>query len=210
MAHPPPGDPGDDGISDGDLAALDFGAAADDDTRETDLGVILGDYSSDGGDVDAATDDDPIAAFPSPGFAGADGHADDAAAPLFTVANPPGTVTVTTFLDGRVHRVDEQPQLGGEAAVHDEQRDQDDDDAGDLQVEPAAVVEHPRQPDALEHRRRLGEPERYAIVGLIQIHGVREFVSRARCNYETKRRFACMYDSYHSVYGECGLTFCYR
>ena len=122
MAHPPPGDPGDDGISDGDLAALDFGAAADDDTRETDLGVILGDYSSDGGDVDAATDDDPIAAFPSPGFAGADGHADDAAAPLFTVGNPPGTVTVTTFLDGRVHRVDLAPPAAtmAESALADE------------------------------------------------------------------------------------------
>ena len=107
MAHPPPGDPGDDGNPDGDLAALDFGAAADGDASETDLGVILGDYSSDG--VDAVTDDDPIAAFPSPGFGAGDGHVDDAAAPLFTVANPPGTVTVTTFLDGRVHRVDLAP-----------------------------------------------------------------------------------------------------
>jgi hypothetical protein len=27
-------------------------------------------------------------------------------APLFTVTNPPGTVTVTTFMDGRVQRID--------------------------------------------------------------------------------------------------------
>ncbi len=32
--------------------------------------------------------------------------ADEVAAPMFTVTNPPGTVTVTTYLDGRVHRVD--------------------------------------------------------------------------------------------------------
>lgn len=120
MAHLPPGDPGDDGNPDGDLAALDFGAAADDDAPETDLGVILGDYPGDGGDIDAVTDDDPIAAFPSPGLG--DGHADDAAAPLFTVGNPPGTVTVTTFLDGRVHRVDLAPATAtmAESALADE------------------------------------------------------------------------------------------
>jgi hypothetical protein len=38
---------------------------------------------------------------------------DDSAAaevPLFTVANPPGTVTVTTFMDGRVNRIDLSPK----------------------------------------------------------------------------------------------------
>lgn len=82
MAHPPPGLP-DDGDHD-DLAALDFSAAGSD-VGETDLGEILGDYPS---DIDAS---DPAV---------------DGSAPLFTVTNPPGTVTVTTYMDGRVHRVD--------------------------------------------------------------------------------------------------------
>jgi hypothetical protein len=30
--------------------------------------------------------------------------------PLYTVTNPPGTVTVTTFMDGRVHRIDLSPK----------------------------------------------------------------------------------------------------
>ena len=80
MAHPPPGLP-DDGDHD-DLAALNFSAAGSD-VGETDLGEILGDYPTDV-DLDAP----------------------DPAGPLFTVTNPPGTVTVTTYMDGRVHRVD--------------------------------------------------------------------------------------------------------
>jgi ESX secretion-associated protein EspD/H len=40
----------------------------------------------------------------------ADTHdVDDSHGPLFTVANPPGTVAVTTYLNGRVHRVDLAP-----------------------------------------------------------------------------------------------------
>ncbi|MCV7278821.1 YbaB/EbfC family DNA-binding protein [Mycolicibacterium flavescens] len=34
-------------------------------------------------------------------------------APVFTVTNPPGTVTVSTFMDGRVHRI----ELSGRAAA---------------------------------------------------------------------------------------------
>lgn len=30
--------------------------------------------------------------------------------PLFAVTNPPGTVTVSTFMDGRVHRIDLSPK----------------------------------------------------------------------------------------------------
>lgn len=41
------------------------------------------------------------------------GTADDTAMPLFTVTNPPGTVTVTTYFDGRVHDV----ELSANAAV---------------------------------------------------------------------------------------------
>jgi len=98
VVHSPPGPP-EEGDHD-DLAALAFGAAGSD-PGETDLGEILGDYGTgalpeDGGD-DATGD----ALFPP----GADIHA-ETEMPLFTVTNPPGTVTVTTYMDGRVHRVD--------------------------------------------------------------------------------------------------------
>lgn len=36
---------------------------------------------------------------------------DDVAVPLFTVTNPPGTVTVTTFMDGRVQQIDLSPKV---------------------------------------------------------------------------------------------------
>jgi hypothetical protein len=84
-----------------DLAALDFSAAGDAE-GETDLGVILGDYV---GDYVAAAEGDAPTRAPSL-TAGAD---DDGAMPMFTVTNPPGTVTVTTYMDGRVHQVDLSP-----------------------------------------------------------------------------------------------------
>jgi hypothetical protein len=89
VVHPPPGLP-DDGDHD-DLAALDFSAAGSD-AGETDLGEILGDYPA--ADPGAP---DPILDV-------------DGSGPMFTVTNPPGTVTVTTYMDGRVHRVDLSPQ----------------------------------------------------------------------------------------------------
>jgi len=76
---------------------LDFSAAGVD-AAETDLGVILGDY--------APEDPDPLQTPES--FA--DNDADDEVMPTFTVTNPPGTVTVTTFMDGRVHQVDLSPK----------------------------------------------------------------------------------------------------
>lgn len=98
MANPPPGDP--DGIRD-DLAALDFSVAGDD-GGETDLGEILGDYSSiDPGEPELLGALDP---FP-------EAVSDDDAMPMFTVTNPPGTVTVTTYMDGRVHQVDLSPKV---------------------------------------------------------------------------------------------------
>ncbi len=36
---------------------------------------------------------------------------DELQVPLFTVTNPPGTVTVTTFMDGRVHQIDLSPKV---------------------------------------------------------------------------------------------------
>lgn len=94
MEHPP-GTP-DEGDRD-DLAALDF-SVADEAADETDLGVILGDYTAEA----AADESEPLEAF-------ADKHSGDTAdgvMPMFTVTNPPGTVTVTTYMDGRVHQID--------------------------------------------------------------------------------------------------------
>ncbi|MCB0950902.1 MAG: hypothetical protein KDB44_16840 [Mycobacterium sp.] len=81
MTYPPPGAP-----HDGDhheLAGLDFSVRGED-AGEPDLGAVLGEYSDD------ASGDDP-------------------AGPTFTVANPPGTVTVTASMDGHVHQVDLSP-----------------------------------------------------------------------------------------------------
>jgi hypothetical protein len=69
-----------------DLAALDFSTAEDaSDTSDLDA---LGDYVVPG---DADDDELPV--------------------PLFTLSNPPGSVTVTTFMDGRVHQIDLSPKV---------------------------------------------------------------------------------------------------
>jgi hypothetical protein len=66
-----------------DLAALDFSVSGAD-SHESDLDA-LGDYGG-------ATDEDEVPV------------------PVFTVTNPPGTVTVTTFLDGRAKQIDLSPR----------------------------------------------------------------------------------------------------
>jgi hypothetical protein len=108
VAHPPPGTP-DDGDHD-DLAALDFSAAGDaggDGEGETDLGVILGDYAA----TEGATEPDGAAEHPLQALSDdRDGSEDSDAMPTFTVTNPPGTVTVTTYMDGRVAHVDLSPK----------------------------------------------------------------------------------------------------
>jgi ESX secretion-associated protein EspD/H len=100
----PPHDPRDaagfrDAEDHDDLAALDYSVAGDAE-GETDLGVILGDYGA------GAPDSEAGEAFGAP-VGGA--HDADLAMPMFTVTNPPGTVTVTTYMDGRVHQVDLSP-----------------------------------------------------------------------------------------------------
>lgn len=107
MANPPPAIP-DDGEHD-DLAALDFSVAEP--VGETDLGAILGDYPA----HDDKPGDDLSATGPDP-YGAADPM------PTFTVANPPGTVTVTTYLDGRVRHVDLSPKAAElpEAVLADE------------------------------------------------------------------------------------------
>jgi hypothetical protein len=43
-------------------------------------------------------------------FSMPDGSENEPAVPVFTVANPPGTVTVTTFMDGRVKDIELSPK----------------------------------------------------------------------------------------------------
>jgi hypothetical protein len=86
----PPHNP-DDGDHD-DLAALDF-SAVEDASEKSDLDA-LGDYVA----PDDAEDELPV--------------------PLFTLSNPPGTVTVTTFMDGRVHQIDLSPKVTTMTETH--------------------------------------------------------------------------------------------
>jgi hypothetical protein len=67
-----------------DLAALDF-SVAEDEPAGSDLDAL-------GGYVDETAEEDELPV------------------PVFTVTNPPGTVTVTAFLDGRVKQVDLSPK----------------------------------------------------------------------------------------------------
>jgi hypothetical protein len=87
----PPQNP-DDGDLD-DLAALDF-SAAEGASEESDLDA-LGDY-----------------------VGPAEGEDDELPVPLFTLSNPPGTVTVTTFMDGRVHQIDLSPKVTTMTETH--------------------------------------------------------------------------------------------
>src|ERR1700704_3059321 len=77
VGDPPPHDSDDER---GDLAALDF-SVAESESAESDLDA-LGDYP-----------DEPV-------------EDDELPVPVFAVTNPPGTVTVTAFLDGRVKQVE--------------------------------------------------------------------------------------------------------
>jgi hypothetical protein len=91
-APPPKPDEGDHD----DLAALDF-SAAEDASDQSDLDA-LGGY----GVPDA---DEPAAEWELP-------------VPLFTLTNPPGTVTVTTYMDGRVHQIDLSPKVTTMTETH--------------------------------------------------------------------------------------------
>jgi hypothetical protein len=75
------------------LAALDF-TAPQDTSEKSDLDA-LGDYRT--------PDEAENAALP---------------VPLFTLTNPPGTVTVTTFMDGRVHQIDLSPKATTMTETH--------------------------------------------------------------------------------------------
>ncbi|WP_441958877.1 YbaB/EbfC family DNA-binding protein [Mycolicibacterium houstonense] len=104
MGDFPPHDPDDDDDDYDGLSALDFT------------------YSDDGSDKAAL---DALGTYNDVGFFG-DESADDAASsndgsgyedgslgvPLFTVTNPPETVTVTVFMDGRVREIELGPRIG--------------------------------------------------------------------------------------------------
>ena len=88
MPKPPPGSHSSDFTEDWDfydLAALDL-PAADMSHADSELSEILGDYPSSDAYPDSADS--------------------EASMPMFTVTNPPGTVTVTTYIDGSVHDVE--------------------------------------------------------------------------------------------------------
>jgi hypothetical protein len=100
----PPRDDDDDDDDDDDLAALTFYAPEQSDASDVDA---LEEYAP----VYDETADDAA----EDGYFGADDAPalddDQPAVPLFTVTNPPGTVTVTTFMDGRVHEIDLSPKV---------------------------------------------------------------------------------------------------
>lgn len=73
-----------------DLAALDFFVDAHDEAGESVLDAL---------------DPSPIDENPADLESGS-------AAELFTVTNPPGTVTVSAYMDGRIHRIDLSAKAG--------------------------------------------------------------------------------------------------
>ncbi|MBU9762270.1 YbaB/EbfC family DNA-binding protein [Mycobacterium sp. TNTM28] len=100
MGDFPPHYPDDDDDYD-DLSALDF-SDADDDANASALDA-LGTYE----DIVADEASDPGGEW----TAGSEDEDEDHAAPMFTVTNPPETVTVTAFMDGRVHRIELAPNV---------------------------------------------------------------------------------------------------
>jgi hypothetical protein len=92
----------DDGLDDDydALSALDFSAPAD--GSDSDL-AAFDDFVDHG--TDTAVVAEPVADDHRPDVD------DGVPVPLFTVTNPPATVTVTTFLDGRVSRIDLDPRV---------------------------------------------------------------------------------------------------
>lgn len=107
MGDFPPHHPDDDDDYD-NLSALDF-ASSDDNSDAAGLDA-LGTYSDDGvvfGDTEPGG-----AEFDDGGQSGGClGEDENFALPLFTVTNPPETVTVTAFMDGRVHQIELAPRV---------------------------------------------------------------------------------------------------
>ncbi|OBF44316.1 secretion protein EspD [Mycolicibacterium peregrinum] len=91
----------------------------DDDDDDDDLSAPDVSYSEDGSNATAldalGTYDDvvpPDDAVFGDGFPDVSGVDDETfTVPLFTVTNPPETVTVTAFMDGRVHQIELAPKV---------------------------------------------------------------------------------------------------
>ena len=100
MGDFPPHSPDDDDDDD-DRSALDL-SGSDDASNAAALDA-LGTYDDVVPHDDAASGD---------GFADVSGVDDETfTVPLFTVTNPPETVTVTAFMDGRVHQIELAPKV---------------------------------------------------------------------------------------------------
>jgi hypothetical protein len=85
-----------------DLVALDFSVPDDGDEYGLDTGLdALGGYGPD----DEESDLDAFGTYV------VEEGDDELPVPVFTVTNPPGTVTVTAFLDGRVRHIDLSPKV---------------------------------------------------------------------------------------------------
>jgi len=82
-----------------DFSTTDGSASNDDDVSDLD--------ALDGYVVEEPTDVDEGGSLPD---LDPDQLDDGLPVPMFTVTNPPGTVAVTTFMDGRVHRIDLSPK----------------------------------------------------------------------------------------------------
>lgn len=100
MGDFPPHSPDDDDDYD-DLSALDF-SYSDDDSNAAALDA-LGTYDDFAPSVEVESDD---------GYSdGSETKDEKLSVPLFTVTNPPETVTVTAFMDGRVHQIELAPKV---------------------------------------------------------------------------------------------------
>jgi hypothetical protein len=102
--YPPRDDEDDD---DDGLAALAFFAPEQSDASDLDA---LGDYAPSDEVADEVPDDEYLGADEAPA-PDDDEQDDEQPVSVFAVTNPPGTVTVTTFMDGRVHQIDLSPKV---------------------------------------------------------------------------------------------------
>lgn len=110
MGDFPPHYPDDDDDYDG-LSALDFDYS-DDDSNALGLDALgtYDDLAISDGTVSDDTSDRSVSDGTVPGFFERDDD-DELAVPLFTVTNPPETVTVTAYMDGRVQQIELAPKI---------------------------------------------------------------------------------------------------
>ncbi len=102
MGDFPPYDEDDENDGYDGLSALDYGYPAedsDDDSGLSALDAVSGPVPDAADEIDSGLD-----AFHEPE------DDEEPAVPVFTVTNPPGTVTVTTYLDGRVQHIELSPK----------------------------------------------------------------------------------------------------